>query len=158
MTRTREITVGLLTLLLTGCAFSSAGVAVKPLRAQGTKQVASDSEACERWARTQEKAARSYSACMMSRGYAATVELEAYIVDMTGPAGGDPATMAADISRCLEVARQKRGDAGHGGAIGVGILGGAMAAAAYRGSLLEEPFVGCMAPLGYTVKRWQPER
>jgi hypothetical protein len=155
----RLIALAVLSLnILGGCAFSSSRVAVKPMKAQDSKQLASDSEACEGWARTQEQAARSYSACMMSRGYAATVELEAYIVDMTGPSGADPATMVMQIRQCFDLARQKRGDAGHAAAVGVSLLGGTMAAAAYRGSLLEEPFGACMVPLGYTVKQWVPER
>jgi hypothetical protein len=127
------------------------------MKAKDSKQRTSDSEACERWACAQGQAAWSYSACMMSRGYAATVELEAYIVDMTGPSA-DPATMVTDIRQCFDLARQKRGDVGHAAAVGVSLLGGAIAAAAYRGSLLEEPFAACMVPLGYTVKQRVPER
>lgn len=143
-------------LLLIGCASPSASVAVKPMAGQDAARLASDSAACERWAGTQDKEPTSYSACMMFRSYRATVDLEGHFVEMTGPPGRDPAAMVTQIRECRDVARDKRGSAGRGPAILIGVATGAAFGASYYAGLLEEPFAACMTPLGYTVERWVP--
>lgn len=165
MTRTFLCTLLGATVLAAGCASPTVSVTGKPVQAQAPTDLASDRLACERRAKGAESAEATYAACMITRGYRATVSLptghpmdrlaeRAIVVEVGRQAHSELAVITADLTQCRR------------SAIDQGLMSGRVPTAptgrfpveGLPGSPVLRAYAACLEPRGYSVATWAPDR
>jgi hypothetical protein len=167
MKTTVGILIGLGATVLVGCASPAVSVAVKPLRGQATAQLDADSTACERQVKGQDKADTAYAACMIARGYKATVDLPLF-----SPIGGGKAiyvevnrraptnayqSIAQTIRNCREQATAERDRRTSGTDKAFSILVHPGFTDMHGAEVVQQTFAVCLGD-EYEVVRWEPLR
>lgn len=151
--------------LAAGCGSPAVSVAVKPVQAQAPTDLATDSHACERYSKGAESAEATYAACMIARGYRATVSLPAWspigrlgersiFVEVSKRAQGEPAAITADLTQCRRSAIDQRTTTTRVMTVATGRYPGE----GLQGYPIVQAYAACMQPRGYTVALWTPDR
>jgi hypothetical protein len=154
---TRPAIVGLVALLLVGCAPGVKRVHFVPPKDHAKRAVEADVAGCERGAEGVKDEAIVFAACLIARGYLAFV-----IVDGAGEwVGGQPrvpvravqprdaASVASDLRGCYEASKRTTGER-----VGEALIG--IPAFVVVGGNVVERFESCLGPRGYVVDRSVP--
>jgi hypothetical protein len=151
--------------LAVGCATPTVGyrIATVPAAGQSPAHLAADADACEQVARPgQPGRERTYTACMIVRGYTTYVRLHGIPLEVTQTRAHEMGNVDRDLTACSEAGEeagrwdrlttaQKVGVAiGYGG----GLLGAA--GASLRVEAMEAAMAACLQERGYTLQRWVP--
>jgi len=151
--------------LAAGCAAPAVSVGVKPVQAQAPTDLATDSLACERYAKGAESTEATYAACMIARGYRATVSLPTWspigrlgersiFVEVGKRAESEPAAITADLTQCRRSAIDQRTTTTKVLTVATGRYPGE----GLQGYPIVRAYAACMEPRGYTVALWAPDR
>ena len=165
MTSTFLFTLVGAAVLAAGCVSPTVSVTVKPVQAQAPTDLATDSLACERQAKGAESAEATYAACMITRGYRATVSLptgspigrlgeRSIFVEVGTRVQSELAAITADLTQCRRSAIDQRTTT----ARVLTVPSGRYPAEGLPGSPIVRAYAACMEPRGYTVAIWTADR
>ncbi|MGH7308238.1 MAG: hypothetical protein ACREK6_06050 [Candidatus Rokuibacteriota bacterium] len=151
--------------LAAGCASPTINVTGTPVQAQAPTDLATDSLACERRARGAENARAAYAACMITRGYRATVSLptgssiglpgeRSIFVEVGKHARSEVAAITADLTQC----RRRAIDQHTASPRALTVPTGRYPAEGLPGFPVVRAYAACLEPRGYTVAVWTPDR
>jgi hypothetical protein len=165
MTRTLLGTLLGAAVLATGCASPTVSVTGKPVQAQAPTDLVTDRLACERQAKRAESAEAAFAACMITRGYRATVSLptgspmdrlaeRAIFVEVGKRAHGEMAAITADLTQCRRSAIDQPTTTGSVPTV----LTGRYPVEGLPGSPIVRAYAACLEPRGYTVAIWVADR
>ena len=150
--------------LAAGCVSPAVSVAIKPVQAQAPTDLATDSLACERYAKGAPNTEATYAACMIARGYRTTVSLptgspigrlgeRSIFVEVGKRAESEPAAITADLTQCRRSAIDQRTTTRV-----LTVATGRYPAEGLQGYPIVRAYAACMEPRGYTVAVWTPDR
>ena len=148
--------------LAAGCASPVVSVGVKPVQAHALTDLAADSLVCERAAKGAET---TYAACMIARGYRATVSLPTWspigrlgerpiFVEVGKEVLAEPAAITADLMQCRRSAIDQRTTMTKVLSVATGRYPGE----GLRGYPIVRAYAACLEPRGYTIAVWTPDR